>query len=161
MKYVFYFAIVILVSSRIHAQQADPATTGPSKVTHISCSGGAFAATDSRTHQLTTGDLLAGYAATVDGLLRNVADQMRIISANVESGDLNPMEALALKLETARAMIARLETISAVYDAVILSGADGDDDEPTPGNSSPATAASVALRRGRTISVGELLRQAQ
>ena len=161
MKYVFFYAIVILASSRIHAQQVDPATTGPSKVTQGSLRGGAFAATDPQTHQLTSGDLLAGYAATVDGLLRNVANQMRLISEQVDSGDLNPLEALALKLETARAMIARLETISAVYDAVILSAADGDDDEPTPGNSSPATAANVALRRGRTISVGELLRQAQ
>jgi hypothetical protein len=86
---------------------------------------------------------------------------MRVISEQVDSGDLNPLEALALKLETARAMIARLETISAVYDSAILSGDDQDDDELVPGNSSGATAERVALRRGRTISVGELLRQNQ
>jgi hypothetical protein len=132
-----------------------------SKVAHGSCSGGKFVAADVPTNQLTAGDLLAGYAATVDGLLRNVAEQMRLISEQVDAGDLSPLEALALKLETARAMIARLETVSAVYDSMILSGDDSDDDGIVPGDSAALTAARVALRHCRTISVKELLREAQ
>jgi hypothetical protein len=63
-------------------------------------------------------------------------------------------------------MIARLETVSAVYDAVILSGDDSDDsnhsdDEFVSGDSAAATVARIALRRSRTISVKELLREAQ
>jgi len=161
MKYAFFLAIVILSMTRVHSQQGNPAGTSPSRPAHGSCSGNAFLSTSVQSNQLTTGDLLAGYVATVDGLLRNVADQMRVISEEVDSGDLNPLEAIALKLETARAMIARLETISALYDAAILSGDDGDDDEVLPGNSSAVTAARVALRRARTISVEELRREAQ
>lgn len=162
MRYVFYLAIVILTLTQIHAQQTDAITTNAAKAAHGSCSDVAFLATDAQTNQLTTSDLLVGYAANVDGLLRNVADRMRLISEEVDSGELSPLEAIALKLETARAMIARLETISAVYDSVILSSDDGDeDDDFVPGDSSAAVAARVALRRGRSISVEKLRRQSQ
>jgi len=166
MKYVFYFAIVILALTRIHAQQGNATATNASKVAHDSSSPGALLVSDRETNQATSAELLLGYAATVDRLLRNVADQMRLISEEVDLGELNPLEALALKLETTRAMIARLETVSAVYDAVILSSDDADDsdnrdDEVVPGNSSAATVARIALRRSRTISVKELLREPQ
>jgi hypothetical protein len=161
MKYVLYFAIMVLAVTQTHAQQGDATRANTSQVAPSSCSGGKFVAADVPTNQLTSGDLLAGYAATVDGLLRNVAEQMRLISEQVDAGDLALLEALALKLETARAMIARLETISAVYDSMILSGDASDDGGVVPGDSAAVTAARVALRRSRTISVKQLLREAQ
>jgi hypothetical protein len=162
MRYVLYLAIVILTLTQIHAQQADAIAANESKAAHRSCSGGPFLATDAKTNQLTPSDLLVVYAANVDGLLRNVADRMRLISEEVDSGELNPLEAIALKLETARAMIARLETISAVYDSIILSSDDEDEDgDFVQGDSSAALATRVAVRRGRSISVENLLRQSQ
>jgi hypothetical protein len=65
--------------------------------------------------------LLHDYADRVNGLLRDVHANLRQISERVESGALTPQQAQQLKLDVTRAMIARLETISAVYDHKIAS----------------------------------------
>lgn len=57
--------------------------------------------------------LLFTYVANVDGLLRDLADRMRSISEQAEAGELTSVQAQAMKLETAREMIGRLETMSA------------------------------------------------
>jgi len=161
MKYLFYCAIVALALIPSQAQRGDAITEHASNAAQGSCRNGAFLAGDAESNHPTATDLLRGYAANVDQLLRDGADRMRLISEKVEAGDLPPLMAMALKLETARAMIARLETISAVYESAIFSDDDGEDDDAIP-DDSPATAAvRIALRGKRTISVKELLREAQ
>ena len=161
MKYLFYCAIVALALIPLHAQRGDAITEQASNVAQGSCRNGAFLAADAETNHPTATDLLRGYAATVDQLLRDGADQMRLISEKVEAGDLPPLMAMALKLETARAMIARLETISAVYESAMFSDDDGGDDEAVPADSPATAAVRIALRSQRTISVKELLREAR
>jgi hypothetical protein len=160
MKYLLYCAIVALALIPLHAQRGDAITEHASNVAQGSCENRAFLAGDETNHP-TANDLLRGYAANVDQLLRDGADQMRLISEKVEAGDLPPLMAMALKLETARAMIARLETISAVYESAIFADDDGDDDEAVPADSPATAAVRIALRSKRTISVKELLREAQ
>jgi hypothetical protein len=65
--------------------------------------------------------LLHDYADRVNGLLRDVHANLRQISERMESGALTAQQERELKLGAARAMIARLETISAVYDHKIAS----------------------------------------
>lgn len=155
MKYVFYGAIVALALAPSHAQRADSITANPSNAAQSSC------VVDAEANRLAATDLLLGYAANVDQVLREGGDRMRLISERVEAGDLPPLVAMALKLETARAMIARLETISAVYESAIFSGDDTEDDDVVDGDSPATAAVRVALRGRRTVSVEELLREAQ
>lgn len=65
--------------------------------------------------------LLHDYADRVNGLLRDVHANLRQISERMESGALTAQQERELKLDAARAMIARLETLSAVYDYKIPS----------------------------------------
>jgi hypothetical protein len=65
--------------------------------------------------------LLHDYADRVNGLLRDVHANLRQISERMESGALTAEQERELKLDAARAMIARLETLSAVYDHKISS----------------------------------------
>jgi hypothetical protein len=65
--------------------------------------------------------LLHDYADRVNGLLRDVHANLRQISECMESGALTAEQERKLKLDAARAMIARLETLSAVYDHKIPS----------------------------------------
>ena len=161
MKYLLHCAIVALALIPLHAQRGDAITGHASNVAQGSCRNGNFLDADAETKLPTATDLLRGYAANVDQLLRDGADRMRLISEKVEAGDLPPLMAMALKLETARAMIARLETISAVYESAIFSGDDSEDDEAIPADSPATAAVRIALRGKRTISVKELLREAQ
>ena len=69
----------------------------------------------------TTSILLHDYADRVSGLLRDVHANLRQISERRESGALTAQQERELKLDAAGAMIARLETISAVYDHKIAS----------------------------------------
>jgi hypothetical protein len=161
MKSLFYCAIVAVALIPSQAQRSDAITEHESSAAQGSCRNGTFLAGDEESNHPTATDLLRGYAASVDQLLRDGADQMRLISEKVEAGDLQPLMAMALKLETARAMIARLETISAVYESAIFSADDSEDDEALPADSPATAAVRIALRRQRTISVRELLREAQ
>jgi len=161
MKYVFYCAIVALALAPSHAQTGDAITANASSAAQGSCRNGALRMADPETSQPTATDLLLGYAANVDRVLRDGADQMRRISEDVEARDLPPLVAMALKLETARAMIARLETISAVYESAVFSGDDSQDDGVVPGDSPATAAVRIALRSKRTISVKELLGEAR
>jgi hypothetical protein len=161
MKHVFYCAIVTLALAPSHAQRSDAVTANASNGAQSSCRNGALLVTDAKTDHPTATDLLLSYAANVDRLLRDGADRMRLISEEVEAGDLTPLGAMALKLETARAMIARLETISALYESAIFSGDDSEDDGAAPGDSPTTAAVRVALRNNRTISVKELLGEIQ
>jgi len=65
--------------------------------------------------------LLQDYADRVNGLLRDVHANLRQISERTESGAFTAQQERELKLDAARAMIARLETLSAVYDHKIAS----------------------------------------
>ena len=65
--------------------------------------------------------LLHDYADRVNGLLRDVHANLRQISERTESGALTAQQERELKLDAARAIIARLETLSAVYDYKIPS----------------------------------------
>ena len=65
--------------------------------------------------------LLQDYADRVNGLLRDVHANLRQISERMESGDLTEQQERKLKLDATRTMIARLETLSAVYDHKIAS----------------------------------------
>jgi hypothetical protein len=73
----------------------------------------------------TTGETAAtqspDYADRVDGLLRDIHATLQEISGRVEAGEITPDQGRALKLAATRAMIARLEAVSAVYDARIES----------------------------------------
>jgi len=60
--------------------------------------------------------LLHDYADRVNGLLRDVHANLRQISERTKAGALTAQQERELKLDAARAMIARLETLSAVYD---------------------------------------------
>jgi hypothetical protein len=109
-------------------------------------------------NELTATALLLTYAGNVDGLLRDLVDQMRAISEQVEAGKLTPPDAEALKLETARVTIARLEAISAIYDVLILSK----NDHEEPGSASPSDSprvAYIALRAKPTVSVKQLMQE--
>jgi hypothetical protein len=63
--------------------------------------------------------LQQNYVDEVNGLLRDVHARLRAISERVKSRDLAPNQAQQLKLEATRDMIARLETLSAVYDGKV------------------------------------------
>jgi hypothetical protein len=65
--------------------------------------------------------LLHDYADRVNGLLRDVHANLQQISERMESGSLTAQQEQQLKLDATRAMIARLETLSAVYDHKIPS----------------------------------------
>lgn len=76
---------------------------------------------NNNTSDETASILLHNYADRVNGLLRDVHANLRQISERMESGALTPQQERELKLDAARAMIARLETLSAVYDHKIAS----------------------------------------
>jgi hypothetical protein len=101
-------------------------------------------------------ELLLSYVAKVDALLRDLAEELRAISEEVEAGELTPAQAQELKLETSREMIARLETISAVYEAIIFSGKDPKA-PVNPGDRSSEASRDIGLQMDRTVSIDELL----
>jgi len=64
-----------------------------------------------------TDAIVQDYASCVDGLLREVYANLQKISVRIEAGELTPEQGRELKLATTRDMIARLDTLAAVYDA--------------------------------------------
>lgn len=81
------------------------------------------------------------------------------ISEQVEAGELTPIEAQALKLAMARITIARLEALSAVYEAMISLNNDGAKQLVLPGDSTDPQTARTRFRAKPTISVEELRKE--
>jgi len=67
------------------------------------------------------------YADRIDGLLRDVHATLQMISEREEARTLSPRQAQRLKLAATRAMIGRLETLSAVYDSKLALAASARD----------------------------------
>ncbi len=85
------------------------------------------------------------YADRVNGLLRDVHARLHEISEREEAGELTPQQARELKLAATRDMIARLETVAAVYDAKVAAR--------------EHSAHEAKLRTDGAVSVGELGRE--
>ena len=98
MKNSIYIALITLATIQVHAQNV---------------------AVQNRALGETGTTLAQDYADQVNGLLRNVHAALQRISERMEAGELTPEQARDLKLAATRDLIARLETISAVYDARI------------------------------------------
>ena len=98
MKNSIYIALITFATIQVHAQTV---------------------AIQNRALSETRTTLAEDYADQVNGLLRNVHATLQRISERMEAGDLTPEQARDLKLAATRDLIARLETISAVYDARI------------------------------------------
>jgi len=144
MKTIFCAAIILIALLPTYAQEC-PATPTAAHLKQVS----------DGSNELTSTALLLTYAGNVDGLLRDLVDQMREISEQVEAGELTPLDAQALKLETARVSIARLETISALYDLLIFPK----DDDAGFVSPSDYPAAHIALRSKPTVSVKQLMQE--
>jgi hypothetical protein len=101
--------------------------------------------------QLVAAALLHCYAASVSNLLGDLAGHLQAISQHAAAGELSQQNALLLKLAATRSTIARLETLSAVYDAQLVSihdvAADSNND------------ALKTLGSKNTVSVKELQRE--
>jgi hypothetical protein len=153
MKYVFYSVIVLMAVLPAQAQQTQP-TADACILQQKSDSSALDPSVVMESDETKPAELLVGYALNVDGLLLGLGDQMRTVSEKVEAGELTQLEAVVLKLELTRTMIARLQTISAVYDSVIFANPES---EAAP-DSAPAdnTPAPAMLHANRTISVQEL-----
>ena len=146
MKTTFCAAIILIALLPTYAQ--DRPATATSHLKQLSDDNS----------QLTATALLLTYAGNVDGLLRDLVDEMRDISEQLEAGELTSPDAQALKLETARVTIARLEAISAIYDVLILSKDDHEEPGSAPRSDSPALA-HIACRAKPTVSVKQLMQE--
>ena len=107
------------------------------------------------------------YAARVDGLLRDVHANLLKISERMEAGELTPERERELKLAATRAMIARLDTISAVYDTRLDSMSFNSKNKGCTGPesgasnaSAPSSAENAATHTNNSVSVEELKREA-
>lgn len=168
MKYVFYTLIALIAWLPAHAQPASTTIQKPVAaqepqaaqsvrlLAQNSDSGTAGSPDHMEGEQSQPAQLLVGYALNVDGLLLGLDNQMRTVSEKVEAGELTQLEAVVLKLELTRAMIARLETVSAVYDSLIFRDAGG---EAAPENAPATSTPAPALQIKRTISVHELMQE--
>ena len=99
------------------------------------------------------------YAARVDGLLRDVHASLQRISARIEAGELTPEQGSRLKLAATRDVISRLDTLAAIYDALL------DPKHKTEGSVRGSDASldrdvNPALKTSGTVSVEELKREA-
>ncbi len=99
------------------------------------------------------------YAVRVDGLLRDVHARLQQISESMEAERVTPEQGRELKLAATREMIARLDTISAVYDARLDLN-----EQPCP-NADAVTGSAfssdgAARHSNRTVSVKELRQEA-
>lgn len=119
------------------------------------------AALPKRTTDGTDVTLASDYAAGVDGLLREIHADLQKISARMEAGELTPEQGRELKLAATRGMIARLDTLSAIYDAQLDSKHKTAAASSVAGGNSPADGgAQAALPANRTVSVEQLKREA-
>lgn len=153
MKFSLPIIVTFVALIAAHAQTDEAAAPMPTltadycTLVHVSATSG---------DDLLSAELLFSYVANVDGLLRDLADRMRFISEQVEAGELTPVQAQAMQLETSKEMIGRLQRISAVYEVIIFSG---EDLEAPTGGSSEASRG-LGLQTNLTVSVDELLREA-
>jgi hypothetical protein len=99
--------------------------------------------------------VLQRYAADVDGLLRDFEGAVRTISERAEAGEMSAADAQQLKLAASRAMIARLETLSAVYDS-IAAGLDGSDDGDSSNDDDDRFISPDLLRARLTVRIKDL-----
>ena len=113
------------------------------------------ASQDRHTNRETTTTLAQDYGDRVNGLLRDIHATLQTISERMEGRDLTPQQARRLKLAATRAMIARLETLSAVYDGKIASVA-GAHDRSTPESDVPNDATTQGIRSRLTVNIREL-----
>jgi len=105
--------------------------------------------------------LAQDYAARVDGLLQDVHASLQEISERMEAGSLTPEQAQELKLAATRDAIARLDTLSAVYDVRLHSKDNLVSETESAGHVSAADKAEHSTPSARgTVSVEELRREA-
>jgi hypothetical protein len=161
MKLVSYGATLVLALALNQMQESNATALKEKNPVHATCvTAPAPSQDDTEGDEVTAAEVLVDFATAVDVLLRDLAAQMQVIAANVEAGDLTPAEAVTLKLQTTRAMIAHLETISAVVDAVVFSDEDTKADNPEPNCPSLLSARARAMPHARrVISVKELMRE--
>ena len=117
------------------------------------------ASQDRHTNRETTTTLAQDYGDRVNGLLRDIHATLQTISERMEGRDLTPQQARRLKLAATRAMIARLETLSAVYDGKMGSVA-GAHDRITSESGVPHDATTQGIRRRLTVNIRALGRTA-
>lgn len=140
MKNAMCFALIILAALPAAAQKAPV----PKRTTHG-----------------TNVTLADDYAAGVDGLLREIHADLQNISARTEAGELTPEQGRELKLAATRNMIARLDTLAAIYDAQLELKHETVAARSVAGSNSPADGGAQApLPANRTVSVEELKREA-
>jgi hypothetical protein len=101
------------------------------------------------------------YAARIDGLLREVHASLQRISERMEAGELTPERARELKLAATRAMISRLDAISAVYDGRLNTRSFDTTNKvcTDTGLASRDSAGQSATRASAVVSVEELKRE--
>lgn len=158
MKFALYAMVAVLAMVPACAQNAARThnLSTPAQVRHA---GTAPRPADEKNERAAAAELLQNYARCVDGLLLDLANRLHAISERTEAGDLTPEEEQTLKLAATRAMIARLETISAIFDALVVSE-DESEDSNEPGNDPGGDApAAIVLRAQSTVSINELRRE--
>jgi hypothetical protein len=100
----------------------------------------------------TTITFVQDYADRVNGLLRDVHVTLQTITERMEARTLTPQQAQKQKLAATRAMIARLETLSAVYDGKIAGvGSAPDRYRCTPESGGSNDAAAQGMRSKLTL----------
>jgi hypothetical protein len=145
MRFAICIAILVLVPALGQAQVA--AKTNKLQVAAKPVDDGNSQSTDAENQQLLAAALLHSYATSVNNLLSNLANRLQVISQHAAAGEVSQQNALLLKFAATRATIARLETISAVYDSQLVSNEDDLDSDD---------GAVSTLRSKSTVSVKEL-----
>jgi hypothetical protein len=149
MKFAICIAIVFLTSTLGRAQM--PATANKPQILESSVESGDAGPSGGEDQQLLAAALLHSYATSVNNLLGELASHLQVISQHAAAGELSQQNALLLKLAATRSTIARLETLSAVYGAQLVSMPDVAADS---NNSALNT-----LGSKNTVSVKELQRE--
>jgi len=110
--------------------------------------------------------LAQDYAARVDGMLRDVHANLQDISGKADAGRVTSEQAQELKLAATRDMIARLDTLSVVYDARLndvrlnKNGAINNKTQAAAGNDCATGKVHPTHNGNSTVSVEELKREA-
>jgi hypothetical protein len=118
MKFTICLAIVFLASTLGRAQM--PAIANK-PISENSVEARDSAPSGGEDQQLVAAALLHSYATSVNNLLGDLASHLQVISQHAAAGELSRQNTLLLKLAATRATIARLETLSAVYGAQLVS----------------------------------------
>lgn len=149
MKFAIYIAILTLAPTLGQAQM--PTTANKPQISARSAEDEKARSTELN-QQLLSAALLHSYAASVNNLLSELAGRLEVISQHAAAGEVSQQNAMFLKLAATRATIARLQTISAVYDFQLVSRDDDDLDSSDCGL--------TTLRAKSTVTVEELQREA-